>query len=211
MNNLAARQAHGEILLLLNNDIDAIEAHWLQEMVSHALQPDVGAVGAKLLYANEQVQHAGIVLGPGLALSHQFRFADRLDTGPCGELVLARTVMAVTGACLALRRCVFFEVGGLDENLGVAFNDVDLCMRIGDHGYRVVWTPFAELFHLEGASRGYDTTPDKQLLAAKEFRYFCRFWGSLLEADPFQNPNIACGWDTRTLAAPSKRRRPWLT
>jgi GT2 family glycosyltransferase len=206
MNNLAARQARGEILLLLNNDIDAIHPNRLQEMVSHAMRPDVGAVGARLLYSNGQVQHAGIVLGPGRALNHQFRFADRLDGGPCCELALTRTVSAVTGACLALRRSAFFEVGGLNANLRAAFNDVDLCLRIGDHGYRIVWTPFAELFHLESASRGYDTTLEKQTLAAEEYRYFCRFWGALLESDPFRNPNLIYGWDTTTLSPPRQRK-----
>jgi O-antigen biosynthesis protein len=99
---------------------------------------------------------------------------------------------------------VFFEVGGLDVNLGVAFNDVDLCLRIGDHGYRIVWTPFAELFHLESAARGYDTTPETQALAAEEYRYFCRFWGALLDTDPFRNPNVVYGWDTTTLSPPQQ-------
>jgi GT2 family glycosyltransferase len=202
MNNIAAREARGEILLLLNNDIDTIHSDWLWELVSHAVRPDVGAVGAKLLYPNGQVQHAGIVLGPGPTLNHQFRFAERSDIGPCGELVLTRTVSAVTGACLALRRRVFLEVGGLDVNLAVSLNDVDLCFRIGDHGYRIVWTPFAQLFHLESASRGYDTTPEKQALAAKEHRYFSRFWEALLDVDPFRNPNLVYGWDTTSLSPP---------
>ena len=208
INNRAAREARGEILLLLNNDIDTIQPDWLSEMVSHVVRPEVGAVGAKLLYKDERVQHAGLVLQGASGLHHQFRFADRLDVGPAGELALTRAVSAVTGACLAVRRSVFFAVGGLDENLRVAFNDVDLCMRLGDHGYRIVWTPFAELFHLEGASRGYDDTPEKQGLAAAEFRYFRRRWGSLLDTDPFRNPNVTYGWDTTILSAPSRSKRP---
>lgn len=211
LNNLAAREARGEVLVLLNNDTDSIRPDWLREMVSHAVRPDVGAVGAKLLYANGQVQHAGIVLGPGVAVHHQFRFAGRWDVGAGGELALMRTISAVTGACLALRRSVFFEVGGLDANLSMAYNDVDLCMRIGDHGYRIVWTPFAELFHAESASRGYDTTPEKQAFAAEESRYFGRFWSSLLDADPFRNPNLTFGWEAATLSAPPRRKRPWPT
>jgi len=211
LNNLAARQARGDIFLLLNNDTDVIRPDWLHEMVSHALRPDVGAVGAKLLYPDERVQHGGMVLGPDVWPSHQLRFADRLDPGPDGELALTRTVSIVTGACLALRRSVFVEVGGLNEELSVAFNDIDLCLRIGDHGYRIIWTPFAELFHLESASRGLDNaSPDKLALADKEAQYFRRFWKSLISTDPFHNPNIVYGWDSWALSSPTRRKRPWI-
>jgi GT2 family glycosyltransferase len=149
------------------------------------------------------VQHAGMVLGPGPAATHQFRWADSIDAGPGGELALVRTVTAVTGACLAVRRSVFIEVGGLDENLRIAFNDVDMCMRIGDHGYRVIWTPFAELVHLECASRGPDDTLEKQAIFAQERRYFCRSWQSWLDTDPYHNPNLIFGCDIPlVLAAP---------
>jgi len=207
MNNRAARDARGEILLLLNNDTDVIHPNWLGELVSHAVRPDVGAVGAKLLYMDERVQHAGVVLGPGRTLNHQFRFSDRLDPGPNGELALTRSVSAVTGACLAVRRSVFFKVGGMDDKLRVAFNDVDLCMRIGDHGYRIVWTPFAELFHHESASRGYDTTAESQALAIAEIGHFCRSWGSLVESDPFRNLNVVHGWYATTLATRPRHQR----
>ena len=210
MNNSGAREARGEVLVLLNNDADPIRADWLREMVAHAVRPDVGVVGAKLLYADGRVQHGGMVLGPGVWPAHQLRFADRLDPGPGGELALTRTVSSVTGACLALRRAVFSEVGGLNEELRVAFGDVDLCLRLGDHGYRVVWTPFAELFHLEGASRGPDSeSPDKLELAEQEAKYFGRFWASLLDADPFHNRNVIYGWDSSILAAPPRYERPW--
>lgn len=212
LNNAAARLAAGDILLLLNNDIDVIEPDWLRELVSHAVRPEVGAVGAKLLYADGRVQHAGVVMGPAMTLVHKLRLADRDDIGPFGELALTREVSAVTGACLALRRAVFFEVGGLDENLRVAFNDIDLCLRIGNHGYRIVWTPFAELFHLESASRGYDhESLEKQALAAREARYFSRYWSSILDDDPFHNPNIIYRWDGTILADPPRRRKPWQT
>jgi O-antigen biosynthesis protein len=211
LNNLAVQEARGEILVLLNNDTDVIGANWLRELVSHAVRPDVGAVGAKLLYPDGRVQHGGMVLGPGVWPQHQLRFADRLEQGPGGELALTRAVSAVTGACLALRRSVFFEVGGLNENLRVSFSDVDLCLRIGDHGYRVIWTPFAELSHVECASRGYDReSADRVALAQQEARYFGRFWRSLMQTDPFHNPNIiykAAG--SSALAAPPRRRRPW--
>lgn len=207
MNNRAAREARGEVLVLLNNDTASIRTDWLREMVTHALRPDVGAVGARLLYANGQVQHGGMVFQPGVGPVHQFRFAERYDPGPAGELALARSVSIVTGACLALRRSLYFEVGAMDEGLRVAFSDVDLCMRLADRGYRIVWTPAAELFHFEGASRGYDTTPEKQALATHELNYFRRRWGSLLDADPFRNDNMIFGWDTVSLGTTAHWRR----
>lgn len=209
-NNLGVQEAKGEILVLLNNDIQVIGPDWLREMVSHAVRPDVGAVGAKLIYPSNRIQHAGLVLGPDPAPQHQLRFAERREIGPFGELALTRTVSAVTGACLALRRAVFFEAGGLDERLRVMCNDIDLCLRIGDCGYRVVWTPFAELLHLEMASRGPDDSPEKQALAAEEARQFWRIWGSLRNNDPYHNPNLRYGWDTVSLSWPPRLRRPWL-
>jgi O-antigen biosynthesis protein len=212
LNNSAAREANGEILLLLNNDIDVIEPGWLRELVSQALRPDVGIVGAKLLFPDERVQHAGIVLGPEGHVVHLHRFAGKNDPGYCGQLALPRTLLAVTGACVAIRRAVFFEVGGLDEvNLPVAFNDVDLCLRLGDHGYRVVWTPFAELFHLESASRGLDSDdPAKRERADREWCHMCKTRGSLLETgDPFQNPNLLFHWDYQEIPSTPRRRKPW--
>jgi GT2 family glycosyltransferase len=211
LNNLAAREARGEVLVLLNNDTDSIDPDWLREMVSHAVRPDVGAVGAKLLYPDGRVQHGGMVLGPGLWPVHQLRFANRLDPGPGGELALMRTVSIVTGACLAIRRSVWFEVGGMNEELRVVFNDIDLCLRLGDHGYRVVWTPFAEIFHFEAATRGNDNeSSDKLARATREAKYFGHFWNSLLAADPFHNPNVVYDWDSAVLSEPPRRKRPWM-
>jgi GT2 family glycosyltransferase len=212
LNNLAAREARGEVFVLLNNDTEAVRPDWLREMVSHVMRPDVGAVGAKLLYPDERVQHGGMVLGPGLWPAHQLHFADRLDTGPAGELALTRTVSIVTGACLAVRRSVFIEVGGLDEALKVAFNDVDFCLRVGDHGYRIVWTPFAELFHVGSASRGPDSeSSDKLLVAEQEAKYFARSWNSLLSLDPFHNPNVIYAWDSSVLCVSPRYKRAWQT
>jgi GT2 family glycosyltransferase len=211
MNNAAAREASGEVLLLLNNDIDVIDSGWLRELVSHAIRPDVGVVGAKLLYATEQVQHGGIVLGPNGQVIHVHRLANRNDPGYCGQLALARTLSAVTGACAAIRRAVFFEVGGLDEiNLTMAFNDIDFCMRVGDYGYRVVWTPFAELFHLESASRGLDdANPAKRARFLRELQYMQKTWGSLLEsADPFHNPNLLFAWEYFEVPSAPRREKP---
>jgi O-antigen biosynthesis protein len=212
LNNTAARTAKGEILLLLNNDIDVIGPGWLRELASQALRPDVGIVGAKLLYPNEQVQHAGMVLGPEGIVVHLYRYARRNDPGHSGQLVTPRTLLAVTGACVAIRRSVFFEVGGLDElNLPVVFNDVDLCLRLGHYGYRIVWTPFAELFHLECASRGFDSDdPAKRQRADREWGHMRKTWGSQLESgDPFHNPNVLFHWEYHEIPSTSRRRKPW--
>ncbi len=208
INNHAAREARGNVLVLLNDDTEVISRDWLTELVSHAVRPGVGAVGAKLIYPDGRLQHAGMVLGPGTFMNHQFRFADRYDPGPNGECALTRTIWAVTGACLAVQRAVFFEVGGMNEaDFAVAFSDVDFCMRLGDYGYRVVWTPFAELIHVEGGTRGYDDTPEKVAIAEREQRAFRALWGTLLDADPYRNPNLVQGWEHLSLAAPPCQAR----
>jgi FkbM family methyltransferase len=230
LNNAAARTAKGEVLLLLNNDIDVIESGWLREMVSHALRPDVGIVGAKLIYTNETIQHGGVVLGPRGQITHLHRFARRNDPGYRRQLALARTLSAVTGACVAIRRAVFFEVGGFDEvNLQVGFNDIDLCLRLRKFGYRVLWTPFAELFHVESVSRGYDDFPElfqlesvwrvyddadpaKRERGLCEWQYMHQTWGAMLEAgDPFHNPNLLFEWDHLEIPAAPRRLKPWRT
>jgi GT2 family glycosyltransferase len=210
LNNAAASEACGEVLLLLNNDIDVLSPGWLREMVAHVLRPDIGAVGAKLLYKDGRVQHAGVVLAPGPLLSHQLRLSDRDDPGPHGELALTRTVLAVTGACLAIRRAVFHEVGGLNESsLQVAFNDIDLCLRLGDHGYRNVWTPFAELLHFESASRGSeDVGAERAAQYQRELATIRQRWAPELRTDPFHNPNLLFSWDGMSLAAPPRRELP---
>jgi GT2 family glycosyltransferase len=211
LNNVAARDARGDVLLLLNNDTDVMHEDWLHEMVSHAMRMDVGAVGAKLHYADGRIQHAGVVLGRGDMLSHQLRLSAASDPGPHGELALARTVLAVTGACLATRRSVFLEVGGLDESLAVAFNDVDFCLRLNDHGYRVVWTPFARLYHLESASRGYENTPEAIARMDRELAIMRSRWHADLRHDPFHNPNIDYDWNETRLSAspPPNSPRAW--
>ncbi len=213
LNNRAAAQAKGEVLLLLNNDIDVISPDWLTELVSLAIRPDVGAVGPKLLYSDKTIQHAGLVLGiewPGGVAGHYALRAYRDDPGPFGSLALLRTVSAVTGACLAVRRDLYQTVGGLDEkNLTVAFNDVDFCLRLRDQGYRNLWTPFAELYHLESVSRGDDLTGGKLLRLQKEVAFMRDRWGDALDQDPYWNLHLSLNAHTRRLARISRRRRDW--
>ena len=210
LNNQAAAQARGTVLLLLNNDVEVIDGGWLRELVGQAMRPEIGAVGCKLTYANGTLQHGGTVLGAGGVAGHYLTDAPPGDVGPFGALALARTTSAVTAACLALRREVFEAVGGLDEaTLAVAFNDVDLCIRIRDHGWRNLWTPFAELHHLESASRGDDLTGERAERFQREAMAMQRRWGDALTIDPYWNPNLSLANARRDLADPPRRVKPW--
>lgn len=210
MNNHAVELATGEIVVLLNNDIDVIRGDWLREMVSHLLRPQVAAVGAKLLYANNTIQHAGVALGTGGVAGHIGVGKPRDDRGYFGLHTLVREVSACTAACLALKREAYLEVGGLEEtHLPVAFNDVDLCIRLRQRGYKIIWTPFAELYHLESATRGPDTTPQNAPRARREVEYMRKRWGMVLDADPFYNPNFSRGDTHFSLAFPPLREKPW--
>lgn len=210
LNNLAARQARGEVLVLLNNDIDVIGPGWLTELVGHALRPDVGAVGARLLFADGRVQHAGIALGIAGVASYYHPFVAREARGYRDALVLVREVSAVTGACLALRREVFERVGGLEEeHLAVAFNDVDLCLKIREAGLRIVVTPFAELHHYESASRGADRSAEQRERHGRESAYMHERWGPALDQDPFYNPNFSRRSGGFKLASPPRAKKPW--
>jgi glycosyltransferase involved in cell wall biosynthesis len=186
LNNLAARQSDGEYLLLMNNDTEVIAGEWLSAMVEHAQRPDVGAVGAKLLYPDGRIQHAGVVIGLGGVAGHSHKFADGFrGTGYAHFPNLIRNYGAVTAACLMIRREVFNEMGGLNEQeLAVAFNDVDLCLRLRKRGYLIVYTPYALLYHHESASRGYD-------LDRKEVQYMMAKWRQELMSDPYYNPNLS--------------------
>lgn len=210
LNNLAAREAKGEVLVLLNNDIDVIGPGWLRELVGQALRPDVGAVGARLLFGDGRVQHAGIALGVSGVGSYYHPYVAREARGYRDALVLVREVAAVTGACLALRREVYERVGGLEEaHLAVAFNDVDLCLRIREAGLRVIVTPFAELHHYESATRGPDRSAEHRERYAKEIAYMQERWGRTLEADPFYNPNFSLRSGGFKLASPPRGKKPW--
>ncbi|HTK73628.1 MAG TPA: glycosyltransferase [Gemmataceae bacterium] len=191
INNFGAAHARGEVLLFLNNDVEAINPDWLETLVKHALRPEVGAVGAKLLYADGTIQHAGIVVGMGGIAGHVHRQFPRDADGYMQRLRLTHNCAAVTGACLMTRRAVFEQVGGFDEAFVLAFNDVDLCLQIQSAGYRVLWTPEAELYHLESKTRGYEDTTEKLARFSREYRLFVAKWERHLRGgDPYYNPNF---------------------
>ncbi len=212
INNAATQVAIGEVLVLLNNDVDVINGDWLHEMVSLATRPGIGAVGAKLIYANDTIQHAGVVLGVGTfsggpGVAGHFGLGQSIeDIGYFANLALARECSAVTAACLAVRRSSYLKVGGLDEtNLPVAFNDVDFCLRLRDAGLRNLWTPFAELYHLESVSRGNDLDPDKIERFNHAAQYMRNRWGPVLDNDPFYNFNFSRVDHAFRLAFPPRR------
>ncbi|MBN9520350.1 glycosyltransferase family 2 protein [bacterium] len=191
VNNFAASQAKGDLLLFLNNDTEAINPDWLEAMVTQAVQPGVGAVGAKLYYADDTIQHAGIVVGMGGVAGHSHLFYPRQAAGYMQRLRITQNVAAVTGACLLMKRDVFAEVGGFDEGFVLAFNDVDLCLAVLKAGYRVVWTPDAELYHLESKTRGYEDTAEKQARFKREYDLFHLKWSAFLKAgDPYYSPHF---------------------
>lgn len=191
INNFAVAQAHGDIVGLVNNDIEVITPDWMEEMVSHAVRPDVGAVGAMLYYPDDTVQHAGVLVGVGGVAGHACSRWPRGSAGYFGRMLLAQELSAVTAACLLVRKSVYEEVGGLDERLRVAFNDVDLCLRIRAKGYRNLWTPFAELYHHESASRGMEDNPAKQARFQSEVAFMQQRWGDALLLDRAYNPNLS--------------------
>jgi O-antigen biosynthesis protein len=204
LNNYAVTFAKGEVLGLINDDIEVTSDGWLTEMVSRALRSGVGAVGARLWYPNQTLQHAGMVLVGGVA-RHVHKHLPKGETGFNDRAVLTQNFSAVTGACLVVRKALFEQVGGLnDQELAVGFNDVDFCLKLVEAGYRHVWTPYAELIHHESATRGQDNSPEKQRRAEKELRYMRKRWGDLLYIDPAYNPNLSDGRDDMSLAWPPR-------
>ena len=209
MNNAAAHRAKGDVLVLLNNDVELIDAGWLRALVGHAVRPDVGAVGARLLYRDGSLQHGGMVLGPAGRATHVLRGAPRDAPGYLGQLAATRDLSAVTAACLAIRADVWAQIGGMNEHLPVAWNDVDLCQRVRAAGLRVIWTPYAVLLHLEGETRGEDAAdPARQARFLADQALYRATWGSAADVDPFLNPNLIAG-DHQLMLAPPRRPRPW--
>ena len=191
INNFGVGYATGEYILLLNNDTEVITPDWIERMIMFAQRKDVGAVGCMLYYPDDTVQHAGVILGIGGVAGHSHKYIKRGNPGFMCRMSIAQNLSAVTAACALFPRNVWERVGGLDENLAVAFNDVDLCVRIRQAGYLIVWTPYAELYHYESRSRGAENTPEKLARFNSETEYFQQRWGDVLAAgDPYYNPNL---------------------
>lgn len=191
INNFGVGYSKGSIIGLINNDIEVITPEWLTVMVGHACRKDIGCVGAKLYYSNNTVQHAGVILGIGGVAGHSHKHIDRESLGYFSRLVLTQSVSAVTAACLIVRREVYNEVCGLDEeNLKVAFNDIDFCLRVREAGYRNLLTPYAELYHYESISRGHEDTPEKRRRFQKEVEFMKSRWGYHLKNDPYYSPHL---------------------
>lgn len=191
INNFGAKEANGEYVLLLNNDTEMIEPDSIKEMLDVCMRPDVGIVGAKLLYEDNTIQHAGVIIGFGGVAGHAFIGQDRDDNGYFSRIISVQNLSAVTAACLMVRRSVFDEVEGLNEEFKVAFNDIDFCLKVRKAGYLVVYNPYAQFYHYESKSRGQEDSADKVARFQQEIGLFGERWGELLEhGDPYYNPNL---------------------
>jgi O-antigen biosynthesis protein len=211
INNAAVARCSGEVVCLLNNDTEVIAPDWLEWMVGHLLQAQVGVVGAKLLYGDGRVQHAGDAVGPGGCADHLHAGLGGDEPGYMHRAVLAQDLSAVTGACLLTWRALFQRLGGLDaKNLPVAFNDVDYCLRVREAGLRVVWTPQALLYHHESVSRGKDLSPERKARAEAELRYMRKRWRTVMQHDPFYNPNLSYDRPDFSLGRTPRVMLPWL-
>lgn len=191
INNFGAREANGEYVLLLNNDTEMIEPDSIKEMLDVCMRPDVGIVGAKLIFEDNTIQHAGVIIGFGGVAGHAFIGQDRDDNGYFSRIISVQDLSAVTAACLMVRRSVFDEVEGLNEDFKVAFNDIDFCLKVRKAGYLVVYNPYAQFYHYESKSRGQEDSADKVARFQQEIGLFGERWGELLEnGDPYYNPNL---------------------
>jgi len=191
INNYGVQHARGELIGLINNDIEVISPDWLTEMVSHAVRLDIGCVGAKLYYDDDTIQHAGVIIGLGGVAGHSHKYSPRDASGYVQRLKLIQNYSAVTAACLVVRKSVYEQVGGLEEaGLPVAFNDVDFCLKVRESGYRNLWTPYAELYHHESKSRGSEDTPEKVKRFNREIEFVKSKWGDMLRRDPYYNQNL---------------------
>jgi O-antigen biosynthesis protein len=211
INNYAASQASGEILVLLNNDVEIITNNWLYEMVGQALRKEIGAVGALMYYPNGTIQHAGVVLGIGGVAGHIHVNHHQDDLIKHKRALLTQNYSAVTAACLAVKKDIFFEVDGFNENtLKIAFNDIDFCLKILQKGYWNLWTPYVELVHYESATRGLENTPEKISRFNNEANYMIQKWSDLLYNDPAYNLNLSLENTNGSLAFPPRLNKPWL-
>lgn len=191
INNFGVQYAKGDYILLLNNDVEVLNEDWLEQMLMFAQRSDVGAVGAKLYYPDDTIQHAGVIIGVGGVAGHSHKYLHRSEPGFMARASIIQNLSACTAACLMIPKKVYEEVGGLEEGYAVAFNDVDLCMKIRKEGYLIVYTPYTELYHYESKSRGFEDTPQKVARFNTEINRFKSRWGKELQAgDPYYNPNL---------------------
>lgn len=189
INNFGFKETNGEYIILLNNDIEVISENWIEEMLMYAQRDDIGIVGAKLYYPDNTVQHAGVILGIGGVAGHSHVNFERNDDGFAGRLKIVQNLSAVTAACLMIRRNVYEEVNGLNENLAVAFNDIDFCLKVRKQGYLIVFSPYVEMYHYESKSRGKDDTKEKSARFESEIKTFHNTWGLWIR-DPYYNDNL---------------------
>lgn len=212
LNNRAAKVATGEYFCLMNNDIEVLAPGWLSEMVSVALQPGVGAVGARLYYPNGKIQHAGVITGIGGVAGHSFKNQQRDDWNYMARSRLMLELTAVTAACMVTPRSVYEHLGGLEEaNLAVAFNDIDYCLRVCEAGHKVIYDPYAEFVHHESASRGYEDSPEKKQRYRSEEAYMLARWEKWLPNDRAYNPNLTLQDCNFAIAAqPRVQAAQWL-
>lgn len=198
INNFAVGLSHGEHILLLNNDTEVINSDWLEALLEHSQRPEIGAVGAKLYYPKNTIQHAGIIVGIRGSAGHSHKCLQRNDPGYFNRLDVIQNISAVTGACLMVKKILYQKLGGLDEiNLPIAFNDVDFCLRLREHGYLNVFTPYCELYHHESRSRGLEVTRNKKRRFLQESNYLRQRHSTLFKkGDPYYNPNLPLDRET---------------
>lgn len=209
INNFAARAANGSVLCFLNNDIEVITKEWLTEMTSQAIRTEIAAVGAKLLYPDDTIQHGGVILGVGGVAGHAHKYMSTNDVGYFCRADLIQNFSAVTAACLVVEKKLYEEVAGFDEkNLTIAFNDVDFCLRLQKAGYRNLWTPYALLYHHESKTRGYEDTPEKRSRFKEEIEYMQSTWQGKLYNDPAYNLNLSLESENFALGK-SRVKKPW--
>ncbi|MFN3976890.1 MAG: glycosyltransferase family 2 protein, partial [Aquificaceae bacterium] len=210
INNFAAKHAKGEVLVFLNNDTEIITPQWLEIMLGCLEQPKVGAVGVKLLYPNDTIQHAGVIIGLHGTADHPFKGYGRYEEGYMGRACLQQDLSAVTGACMMTWKYLFEEFGGFDEvNLPVAFNDVDYCLKLRSKGYRVVFTPYVELYHYESLTRGREKSKRYREERKKEALFIREKWKNFVQNDPFYNPNLELKGEAFSLSLEPRVTKPW--
>lgn len=207
INNYAVKHAKGEVIGLINNDIEVITPEWLTYMVGHVLRSDIGCVGAKLLYGDDRVQHAGVVMGYGGGAGHAHKYFPRFHPGYMKRLVASHNYSAVTAACLLVKKAHYEEVGGLNEtHLTVAFNDVDFCLKVRNLGVRNLYCAEAELYHHESVSRGLDVSKEKMARFNQELHYLKSTWADVIARDPAYNPNLTLRRENFSI----KDEKEWL-